>query len=106
MLLMAKFYDLHRNAGLSPPAALKGAQGWLRTASRDELLAYAKAKLDREKFALLEKTFQDDRIQVRYGVVISRPTGPGHSTDPRLSLSSGPPFAHPFYWAAFIYDGL
>jgi len=106
MLLMAKFYDLHRNAGLTPPAALKGAQGWLRTASKNELLAYAKTRLDAERFALLEKTFQDDRIQVRYGVVINLPPLGAHSTDPKLATPSGPPFAHPFYWAAFIYDGL
>jgi CHAT domain-containing protein len=106
MLLMAKFYDLHRNGGLTPPAALKGAQGWLRTASKDELLAYAKSKLDPDKFAILAKTFQDDRIQVRYGVVISRPSAASRGTDPKLAVTTGPPFAHPFYWAAFIYDGL
>lgn len=104
MLLMAKFYDLHRNAGLTPPAALKGAQAWLRTASRETLLAYAKTRLDAEKYARLEQTFQDDQTQVRYGVVIRRPPTDRHGSE--ALVPPGPPFAHPFYWAAFIYDGL
>ena len=40
-LLMAKFYDLHLEAGLDPPAALSGAQAWLRDATGDDLNGYA-----------------------------------------------------------------
>jgi CHAT domain-containing protein len=100
MLLMTKFYDLHRNGGLAPPAALKGAQDWLRKTPSDGLLAYAKTALDANRFAALERGFQSDGTQVRYGVVISSPQATRPPTLP------GPPFAHPFYWAAFVYEGL
>ena len=42
-LLMARFYELHIDAGLAPAAALKQAKVWLRAATRRELIAYAKA---------------------------------------------------------------
>jgi CHAT domain-containing protein len=42
-LLMAKFYDLHIGRGLSPPAALKTAQAWLRTATGTDLMSYGEA---------------------------------------------------------------
>jgi hypothetical protein len=38
---MAKFYDLHLEAGLDPSAALSGAQAWLRDATGDDLNGYA-----------------------------------------------------------------
>lgn len=40
-LLIAKFYDLHIGDNLSPATALKGAQQWLRTATRVNLVEYA-----------------------------------------------------------------
>ena len=49
--LMAKFYDLHMGQGLSPPAALKAAQAWLRTATRADLMAYAEAAAQQGKLA-------------------------------------------------------
>ena len=41
--LVAKFYDGHLDEGLAPAAALRNAQLWLRSASRDELIRYALA---------------------------------------------------------------
>ena len=46
-LLMARFYDLHIDGGLAPMVALKQAKIWLRDAKRSELIAYAKAALER-----------------------------------------------------------
>ena len=41
-LLMARFYELHIGGGVVPADALKQAKTWLRTATRRELIAYAK----------------------------------------------------------------
>jgi CHAT domain-containing protein len=40
-LLMAKFYELHLQARLSPPTALHKAQAWLRGATAADLLTFA-----------------------------------------------------------------
>ena len=88
-LIIARFYHLHRNHGLSPPTALKLAQEWLRGASRSELVYFAEtagAFGDRKLLALLRKSL-------------------GKSAHPG-ALSEEHPFAHPYYWGAFIYTGL
>ncbi len=46
-LLMAKFYELHMDSGASPPAALRGAQRWLRQATSADLNAYAQVAMAR-----------------------------------------------------------
>jgi len=105
MLLMARFYDLHRDEGYAPPAALKEAQRWLRTASTDQLLAYARSRLDADTFAILEETFQNENIEVRHGVVIDLTEEIANQLA-TPHPPKAPRFAHPYYWAAFIYDGL
>ncbi len=125
-LLMAKFYDLHVSQGLSPPAALKGAQGWLREATRPNLIAFLKAaaaktgasgvtlvnKLERSlmrgqndnpRFASIAKLLQQNQI--------SSPTYTPSLLSRLLLWKIGPkrkerPFAHPYYWGGFVYTGL
>jgi CHAT domain-containing protein len=41
-LLVAKFYDLHLKRGERPAAVLRQAQTWLRSATRAELIAFAR----------------------------------------------------------------
>ena len=41
-LLIAKFYELHMEQRLSPPAALRQAQLWLSKATGDEIDAYSR----------------------------------------------------------------
>jgi CHAT domain-containing protein len=97
MLLVAKFYDLHLRDGLAPPEALRRAQGWLRGASAEDLVAYAQ---DAAKAARIGS---DDVARLvaslRRGGVAPAPAASGAASD-------APPFADPYYWGAFIYTGL
>jgi CHAT domain-containing protein len=118
-LLMAKFYDLHLEEGLPPPSALKGAQGWLRQATKAELLAYSKvaagkAKLDPAKLADLQETFiSRGRSESRFAPIWEtlhannapqdQPRPGRRTTEQTLSSK---PFKHPYYWGGFVYTGL
>jgi CHAT domain-containing protein len=88
-LIIARFYHLHRNQGLSPPAALKLAQAWLRDASRSELVYFAEtatsAVSNRKLFDLLRKSLGKS---MHHGVL---------STWLRRAKEERP-FAHPYYW--------
>ncbi len=113
-LLMAKFYDLHMGQGLSPPAALKAAQAWLRTATRADLMAYSEAAAQSGHFAPvksaeLQSMLQahsrpaDSRFDLAWNILQER--GLSRSGSGAADLTS-PPYAHPYYWGAFVYTGL
>jgi CHAT domain-containing protein len=108
--LMIKFYELHFDRGLSPPAALKQAQSWLRTATKSDLIRAARdagkaARIDGSKLASLETLLKSRRRS-------------GESLFARLwdEIQSAPskmqrylqsrPFSHPYYWGGFVYTGL
>ena len=107
-LLMSKFYELHIDAKLSPPAALSGAQKWLRDASDEDLDAYAKLAATR------------GRIESRHLAEIEKAVGPDSTEATRMGVGSlakmqkggegkpaaRRPYAHPYYWGGFIYTGL
>ena len=106
MLLIAKFYDLHVGEGIAPPTALKRAQEWLRTASRETLIDYArdaaiKGKVDPAKWAKLEDYLRHPDKSVRLTCKGSEQAGP--TTAPQ---ADSPPFGHPYYWSGFIYLGM
>jgi CHAT domain-containing protein len=105
-LLIAKFYELHLNNGMSPPAALRQAQLWLRDATTDELKSFtASQKLEHRHAAEFSQSLS------RAG---SRMGGP-HQITPRKGPDPDPaapppgietPYAHPYYWGGFVYTGL
>jgi CHAT domain-containing protein len=102
-LLMAKFYELHMDARLSPPAALRGAQAWLRSASSDDLNLYAKAAAARDRLkapqlAEIERALRPDSGARAEAVPSSTGTS-GRGQRER-------PYAHPYFWGGFIYTGL
>jgi CHAT domain-containing protein len=117
-LLMARFYDDHLKKGLSPPAALKEAQAWLRSSTRADLTAYARAAARAGRL--------DNLMALQlYGVLNSRGRSPDrrfapvwdlvHNQGSLRSISSSSaaldednsrPFSHPYYWGAFVYTGL
>jgi tetratricopeptide (TPR) repeat protein len=86
MLLVAKFYDLHRDQGFDPPGALKRAQAWLRSASKDELIAFAQA------------------AAAKGNVAAGKLDSLGRDLDDAGGAAA--PYAHPYYWAGFIHMGL
>ena len=75
-LLVARFYELHILRKMEPPAALKGAQTWLRDANRAELSAYWK--------------------QINGGQTAEF-AWPNNTLDR--------PFSHPHFWAGFVLYG-
>jgi len=100
-LLIARFYDLHMGQHLSPPAALKGAQSWLRTTPRRELVEYAMVRAAHERL--------DSMLAMRLEASLMR-GDPENTRFPTTAsattCSPDCPFAHPYYWGAFIYTGL
>jgi CHAT domain-containing protein len=119
-LFMAKFYDLHLDAGLPPATALKQAQAWLREAARTELINYgkeaaAKAKIDGKQFAPLEFKLASrlrspdthfDEIANTLQDTTSLPASAGRKVEVDDQTLQTRPFAHPYYWGGFIYTGL
>jgi CHAT domain-containing protein len=115
-LLMAKFYELHMDAKLSPPRALWRAQLWLRQASNADLKVYASAaakegRLEARHIAEVEQELSEERLtRSRNAAAIQwiapdavRAADNGTSGEEnRLAR----PYVHPYFWAGFIYTGL
>jgi len=119
-LLMAKFYESHLKDGLSPPTALRIAQGWLRNATTRQLITYVKAvfstgqiskafaekfqtamvhgRYDHPRFAQIERFVQTESASASQSKFLSF-LGLKSRRDER-------PFVHPYYWGGFIYTGL
>jgi tetratricopeptide (TPR) repeat protein len=112
-LLMAKFYDLHLEAGLDPPAALSGAQAWLRAATGDDLNGYAAVAAARGRLqpaqlaSLAEELKPASPTHARLAAPLDPATGGNetgavHTPSPQRPAH---PYGHPYYWAGFIYTG-
>jgi tetratricopeptide (TPR) repeat protein len=90
-LLVAKFYELHMGdrggKRLSPPAALQRAQLWLRQATGADLQAYASSAARQGRLTRRDAAGMVEDL---------RALGPARAR----------PYAHPYYWAGFIYTGL
>lgn len=102
-LLIAKFYDLHLGEGLSPPAALRQAQLWLRDASRKSIDAYAARAVAAGRLARrhLVEINQDMDPKVR-----ATRMGGASPSNAKAATAQPKPFAHPYYWGGFVYTGL
>jgi CHAT domain-containing protein len=92
-LLMIKFYGLHLKEGLDPPDALRRAQCWLRDVTNAELS---------ELFDHYSST-APDRPTTRM------PYQAAQAAFRQYALRDDPeakPFAHPYYWAPFVFSGV
>jgi tetratricopeptide (TPR) repeat protein len=121
-LLMAKFYDLHLGEERLPPAtALQRAQAWLRQATRRELLVYVKtigARTGTGELAIklgyaLQRGERGDARLFAISHVLKKIATKASPRSPRFrwlkwykpSRMRERPFAHPYYWAGFVYTG-
>ena len=117
-LVMAKFYELHMGAKLSPPTALRRAQLWLRQATNGDLQAYARdaarqGRLERRHVAEIDRGLSEEGLKrSRNAATVEWLTRHGaestHSkkTTPYDAERLARPYAHPYFWAGFIYTGL
>jgi CHAT domain-containing protein len=103
-LLMARFYELHRDGGAPPPTALKRAQDWLRDATGAELIAYARQETARARIGDQLPAIVRN-ITAAAAAASDRRPARGASAAAADSLAEKP-YAHPYYWGGFIYLGL
>jgi CHAT domain-containing protein len=111
-LLTAKFYDGHIDEGLAPATALRKAQLWLRSATREELSQYARAaeaqgRLSPDETRQLEQALAGVAGEaVRFfDVAGAGISGGGGAAGGEPPLRQDRPFAHPVYWGAFVVTG-
>jgi len=101
-LLMARFYELHIDEGLSPPAALKQAKAWLRDATNRELTAYAQT-------AMKKARAQEAQMPDLAASLATRRRGAGAANGEAPEAREIDPnekqFAHPYFWSGFVYTG-
>ena len=116
-LLMAKFYELHMGDRLSPPTALRRAQLWLRQATNVDLANYAsvaakQGRIESRHVADIEEELSEAALtRSRNAAAIDwiAPSGETRSVGKKTSSNARPlarPYAHPYFWAGFIYTGL
>jgi CHAT domain-containing protein len=114
-LLIARFYELHIGAGLVPAAALAGAQAWLREATNEELITYtraatAKGRLENRQLADIERALSAEALaRSRNRSVVEWTAPDGQRAGGAATGTPGQvarPFAHPYFWAGFIYTGI
>jgi CHAT domain-containing protein/tetratricopeptide (TPR) repeat protein len=108
-LLIAKFYELHLTDRLPPSTALRRAQSWLRQATTTELDRYARrasaqGRLEQRHLAELAEALSPERRDRSSNSVT---TGSVEKNTPTANTKSPTrPYAHPYFWAGFIFTGL
>jgi CHAT domain-containing protein len=116
-LLIARFYELHLDAArLPPPTALRQAQLWLRQATNADLSAYARlaakqGRLEARHVAEIEGTLSEDGLMRSRNIALIEWIAPdatraGGEKTPDRGKRLARPYAHPYFWAGFIYTGL
>lgn len=114
-LLIARFYELHMDKGLRPAAALHQAQAWLREATNVDLTAYVQESVDAGRMARSHADATraamsaDSLKRGRNSATVEWVTPPASSTDDAAKAPApqtlARPFAHPYFWAGFVYTG-
>jgi CHAT domain-containing protein len=118
-LLMAKFYELHRDRGLTPPTALFRAQAWLRKADNKELTEYFTAALQQGRaegrhLTEIQRALSVQGLKGSRNRMLVQWMAQNDAPEKRrnqetnadnIATTRARPYAHPYYWAGFIYTG-
>jgi CHAT domain-containing protein/tetratricopeptide (TPR) repeat protein len=115
-LLIARFYELHIEKALRPAMALREAQTWLREATNADLTAYvqgaadsgrmARSHADATRAAMSAESLKRGRNSAAVEWLTpssSRMDNTAKEAPPAEPLAR--PFAHPYFWAGFVYTG-
>jgi CHAT domain-containing protein/tetratricopeptide (TPR) repeat protein len=115
-LLIARFYELHVGDGLSPPTALRRAQAWLREANSEDLTSYARVaaargRLERRRLAEIDSELSEEGLRRSRNSALFEWVKPAATKTKGMKATAAGklivrPFAHPYFWAGFIYTGL
>jgi CHAT domain-containing protein len=110
-LLMAKFYELHLGASMAPPTALHRAQAWLREATTDDFAAFARGaaaqgRLQSRHLAELESELSEEGLKRSRNHALVEWLERDGKASPAGVQRLARPYAHPYFWAGFIYTGL
>jgi CHAT domain-containing protein len=115
-LLVGKFYDLHMTERLAPPTALRRAQIWLRRATNTDLQAFARGaakqgRMDMRHLSELETELSEEGLTRSRNAATIQWIDAGAERSQEKKAHAGTnrpshPFAHPYFWAGFIYTGL
>ena len=115
-LLIARFYELHLGEGLSPPTALRRAQAWLRGATSEDLVSYAKVaaargRIERSRLAEIARDLSAEGLRrSRNSALVEWVKPAAAKTKGKRAADAGKPvarpYAHPYFWAGFIHTGL
>jgi len=108
-LLIAKFYELHMDQRVPPPAALNQAQTWLRQATNSDLQSYARIAANQGRLTSRHMTEIEQELSEN-GLKRSRNKSVVEWSQPQASFDAAArlvrPYAHPYFWAGFIHTGL
>jgi CHAT domain-containing protein/tetratricopeptide (TPR) repeat protein len=115
-LLIAKFYDLHLGQWLAPPTALRRSQLWLRQATNRDLQVYARiaakqGRLESRHLSEIEAELSEEGLARSRHAALVEWSAPELARAPGKAASGqadrfARPYAHPYFWAGFIYTGL
>jgi len=88
---MICFYEYWRENELEPQKALRQAQIWLRTTSKQEMLTFFEAHIaEKVEVRIPEEAAESLPAYIRF-------------KDDNKDVC---PFTHPYYWAGCIYPGV
>ena len=105
-LLMARFYDGHLKKKLQPAAALREAQLWLRSATREALSAYVRQEAEESSVNGHELGQLEAAIAGAASEMVRFFAEAHDEPLPRREdWKTARPFAHPIYWGGFIMTG-
>ncbi len=88
IILMARFYSLWREQGITPQEALRQAQIWLRDSTREQKKDFFKT------FLLKKRSEMSTRMAIFFYEYLS------------TVKSDDIDYSSPYYWAAFTYTGV